>query len=195
MVWNARNTTLFLLGGIAVFFFAHTLISHFLHVYHALSFHVCNTLINLLGSPWVRGEIVTPEWPAVVYFHVPGKYRAGAPLPQYELGYALFLALLIPSPFLGWKRKIVHLFGGVLLITFGLALQIVSVYARAAIEKPGSDLFFEGAFEGAISMVIIFNNHLGPTVLPIIYWLALGPLTLFSDGENEPEKGSPSNRD
>jgi hypothetical protein len=188
MAWNARNTTLFLLGGITVFFLSHIAISHFLYIYHAFSFLVCDALINILGSPWVRGEVVTPQWPAAVYFNVPGKYRAGAPLPQYELGYALFLALLIPSPFIEWKRKIIHLFGGVLLIAFGLALQVFLVYARAAMEKPGSDWLFEGAFEGAVSMVIIFNSHLGPTVLPIIYWFALGPLTLFPGEESEPEK-------
>ena len=178
MAWNARNTALFLLGGITVFFLAHIAINYFQHIYHAFSFRVCDTVINLFGSPWVRGEVVTPEWPAAVYFHVPGKYRAGAPLPQYDLSYALFLALLIPSPFLEWKKKIVHLFGGVVLIAFGIAIQVFAVYVRAAMETPGSDWLFEGAIEGAVSMIIIFNSHLGPTILPIIYWFALGPITL-----------------
>lgn len=173
MKWKKSDFPVYFLCGLCIFIASWGFIHAYISYYELAVVRFCNAQLEVLTNPFVRGTVVTTTLPIVIEFSVPAKLKTFVTLPPYEMAWPLLFALIIPLPFIGWKRKAVHLLLGSLLCAAGIVVHFYAAYFYVALHGPGGFEFLRSIASSALSWFLMFNAYTGTFVLPLVYWFCI----------------------
>lgn len=178
MIWKKRNLLFFLLGGAAVFTVTWLFVVRYLSHYNSAVAWFSRWQLDLLMGEYVRGSVTETNPQVRVELYIPTRWKSIFWMPRYEMAWALFLALIIPLPFMKWKTKLLHLLLGTILFMAVVAAHLYAAYFFVALHGPGGIYPLNDILAEFLQWLLRFNTYIGVFIVPIAYWLCVASLPL-----------------
>ena len=173
MKWKKSDFSVYFLFSLCIFIASWIFFRNHISYYELAVVWFCEWQLELLTNPFVRGNVVTTTLPIVIELAVPTKLHTFVMLPRYEMAWPLLFALIIPLPFISWKRKVLHVLLGSFLCAAGIVVHFYAAYFYVAFHGPGGIEFLRNIGSYALSWFLIFNLYIGSFVLPLVYWFCI----------------------